>query len=67
MNNPVAWQLWGPEALELAKKSNRLIFISIGYAACHCNSFGSPRWITLSLPIGQGVMSWSVNLLRTQK
>ena len=35
MNNPVAWQNWGPEALALAKKSNRLIFISIGYAACH--------------------------------
>ncbi|KAF2128724.1 hypothetical protein P153DRAFT_396969 [Dothidotthia symphoricarpi CBS 119687] len=35
MNNPVAWQIWGPEALELAKKSNKLIFISIGYAACH--------------------------------
>ncbi|KAL5121443.1 hypothetical protein ACEQ8H_000514 [Pleosporales sp. CAS-2024a] len=35
MNNPVAWQPWGPEALELAKKSNRLIFVSIGYAACH--------------------------------
>lgn len=35
MNNPVAWQMWGPEALALAKKSNRLIFISIGYAACH--------------------------------
>lgn len=35
MNNPVAWQIWGSEAIELAKKSNRLIFISIGYAACH--------------------------------
>jgi uncharacterized protein YyaL (SSP411 family) len=35
MDNPVAWQMWGPEALELAKKSDRLIFISIGYAACH--------------------------------
>ncbi|KAL1601642.1 hypothetical protein SLS60_006557 [Paraconiothyrium brasiliense] len=35
MHNPVAWQMWGPEALELAKKSDRLIFISIGYAACH--------------------------------
>ena len=33
MNNPVAWQMWGPEALELAKKHDRLIFISIGYAA----------------------------------
>jgi hypothetical protein len=36
MNNPVAWQMWGPEALALAKKHNRLIFVSIGYAACHC-------------------------------
>ncbi|KAF2711108.1 hypothetical protein K504DRAFT_475936 [Pleomassaria siparia CBS 279.74] len=35
MNNPVAWQMWGPEAIELARKSNRLIFVSIGYAACH--------------------------------
>jgi uncharacterized protein YyaL (SSP411 family) len=35
MNNPVAWQIWGPEAIALAKQSNRLIFISIGYAACH--------------------------------
>jgi uncharacterized protein YyaL (SSP411 family) len=34
-DNPVAWQMWGPEALELAKQSNRLMFISIGYAACH--------------------------------
>ncbi|KAF1970184.1 hypothetical protein BU23DRAFT_557074 [Bimuria novae-zelandiae CBS 107.79] len=35
MNNPVAWQTWSPEALKLAKQSDRLIFISIGYAACH--------------------------------
>lgn len=35
MNNPVAWQIWSPETLELAKKYNRLIFVSIGYAACH--------------------------------
>jgi uncharacterized protein YyaL (SSP411 family) len=35
MDNPVSWQMWTPETLELAKKSNRLIFISIGYAACH--------------------------------
>ena len=38
MNNPVGWQIWGPEALGLAKKHNRLIFVSIGYAACHCTS-----------------------------
>jgi hypothetical protein len=36
MSNPVAWQMWSPEALALAKKHNRLIFVSIGYAACHC-------------------------------
>jgi len=36
MNNPVAWQMWGPEAIALAKKHNRLLFVSIGYAACHC-------------------------------
>ncbi len=35
MHNPVAWQVWGPEAIALATKSNRLLFVSIGYAACH--------------------------------
>ncbi|QDS77033.1 hypothetical protein FKW77_006599 [Venturia effusa] len=35
MNNPVAWQMWNQEALALAKDSNRLLFVSIGYAACH--------------------------------
>ena len=37
-DNPVAWQMWGPEALALAKEHNRLLFMSIGYAACHCMS-----------------------------
>jgi len=35
MNNPVAWQMWGPEAISLARKHNKLLFVSIGYAACH--------------------------------
>ncbi|KAF4168341.1 hypothetical protein CNMCM6936_002797 [Aspergillus lentulus] len=35
MNNPVAWQLWDAEAIELARRYNRLIFLSIGYSACH--------------------------------
>ncbi|KZF20633.1 hypothetical protein L228DRAFT_222736 [Xylona heveae TC161] len=49
MNNPVAWQMWGPEALGLAKQHNKLLFVSIGYAACHwCHvmereSFMSPE------------------------
>ncbi|MCJ1285369.1 hypothetical protein MMC26_004709 [Xylographa opegraphella] len=35
MNNPIAWQMWNAESLALAKKLNRLLFVSIGYAACH--------------------------------
>ncbi|GIV33268.1 MAG: thioredoxin [Chitinophagales bacterium] len=34
-HNPVDWYPWGPEALEKAQKENKLLIISIGYAACH--------------------------------
>jgi uncharacterized protein YyaL (SSP411 family) len=34
-DNPVDWYPWGPEALELAKREDRPILLSIGYAACH--------------------------------
>ena len=34
-NNPVDWYPWGPEALELARREDRPILLSIGYAACH--------------------------------
>jgi uncharacterized protein YyaL (SSP411 family) len=34
-DNPVAWQVWGPEALAAAKAEDRPILLSIGYAACH--------------------------------
>ncbi|KAF4637005.1 hypothetical protein G7Y89_g1054 [Cudoniella acicularis] len=34
-SNPVAWQIWGDEAIALARKENRLLFVSIGYSACH--------------------------------
>ncbi|KAL4766387.1 thioredoxin domain-containing protein [Aspergillus foveolatus] len=34
-HNPVAWQLWDAESMELARRHNRLIFLSIGYSACH--------------------------------
>ena len=34
-DNPVAWWPWGPEALAEAKRSNRPILLSVGYAACH--------------------------------
>jgi len=33
--NPVDWHPWGPEALEKARREDRPIFLSIGYAACH--------------------------------
>ena len=34
-NNPVDWLPWGEEALTKARGENKLIFLSIGYAACH--------------------------------
>jgi uncharacterized protein YyaL (SSP411 family) len=34
-HNPVDWWQWGPEALAEAKRSQRPIMLSIGYAACH--------------------------------
>jgi uncharacterized protein len=34
-DNPVDWWPWGPEALAEAKRSNRPILLSVGYAACH--------------------------------
>ncbi|MBE0647149.1 MAG: thioredoxin domain-containing protein [Bacteroidales bacterium] len=33
--NPVDWYPWGEEALDKARKENKLLIISIGYAACH--------------------------------
>ncbi len=46
--NPVAWQIWGDEAIELARRENRLLFVSIGYSACHCESI--PLHLDLSIP-----------------
>ncbi|PNS20463.1 hypothetical protein CAC42_5913 [Sphaceloma murrayae] len=48
-NNPTAWQLWTPETLRLARQTNKLLFVSIGYSACHwCHvmaheSFNHPK------------------------
>lgn len=33
--NPVNWKAWNNETLEYAKKENKLMVISIGYASCH--------------------------------
>jgi len=34
-HNPVNWHAWNDETLELAKKEDKLILISVGYSACH--------------------------------
>ncbi len=34
-DNPVHWFPWGEKALLQAKKQNKLLIVSIGYAACH--------------------------------
>jgi uncharacterized protein YyaL (SSP411 family) len=34
-DNPVDWWAWGSDALAEAKRSNRPILLSVGYAACH--------------------------------
>ncbi|MGA7179893.1 MAG: DUF255 domain-containing protein [Thiobacillaceae bacterium] len=45
----IKWQTWSPEAFDLAKRSGRLLFVSVGYFACHwCHvmhheSYENPR------------------------
>ncbi|MBI1364276.1 MAG: DUF255 domain-containing protein [Proteobacteria bacterium] len=34
-HNPVQWYPWGAEAFAKAKKENKPILLSVGYAACH--------------------------------
>ncbi len=34
-NNPVDWWTWGPDALAEAKRTQKPILLSVGYAACH--------------------------------
>ena len=34
-HNPVNWYPWGEKALKKAKDENKMLIISIGYAACH--------------------------------
>lgn len=33
--NPVNWRPWGKEAIKLAQKEHKPIFLSIGYSTCH--------------------------------
>ena len=34
-NDPINWMEWGKPALDKAKKENKILFVSIGYFACH--------------------------------
>jgi len=34
-HNPVDWYPWGEEAFNAARRLNKPIFLSIGYATCH--------------------------------
>jgi uncharacterized protein YyaL (SSP411 family) len=34
-HNPVDWYPWGSEALDKAKRDNKVIFLSVGYSSCH--------------------------------
>jgi len=34
-DNPVDWQPWDDQALELARDRDRPILLSVGYSACH--------------------------------
>ncbi len=34
-SDPVAWQEWNAETLARAKRENKLLFVSVGYFACH--------------------------------
>ena len=34
-HNPVDWYPWGDEAIALAKKENKPIFLSVGYSTCY--------------------------------
>src|SRR5690606_23562800 len=33
--NPVEWYAWGNEAFETAKRDDKPVLLSVGYAACH--------------------------------
>ncbi|WP_448205202.1 thioredoxin domain-containing protein [Azospirillum sp. sgz302134] len=34
-DNPVHWMAWGTDAFERAKRENKPVLLSVGYAACH--------------------------------
>lgn len=41
-SSPIAWQLLDDDAVQRAKKENKLIFLSIGFKSCHCELIPPP-------------------------
>ena len=33
--DPVAWQIWSPQTLAQARREHKLLYVSVGYFACH--------------------------------
>jgi uncharacterized protein YyaL (SSP411 family) len=52
-HDPVAWQEWSPATIARARRENKLLFVSVGYFACHwCHvmqreSYKNPQIATL--------------------
>jgi len=40
--SPVKWQLLDSEAVSRAQRENKLIFLNVGFRACHCMSAAPP-------------------------
>ncbi len=60
-HNPVAWYPWGPEALQLARDTDRPIFLSIGYSSCYwCHVM--EREVFTNIEIAELMNKWFVNI-----
>jgi uncharacterized protein YyaL (SSP411 family) len=60
-HNPVNWYPWGEEAIEKARKENKLIFLSIGYSTCYwCHV--AERTIYSNPTIAVLMNQWFVNM-----
>ena len=60
-HNPVNWYPWGEEAIEKARKENKLIFLSIGYSTCYwCHV--AERTIYSNPAIAALMNEWFVNI-----
>jgi len=60
-HNPVDWYPWGKEAIEKAKRENKLIFLSVGYSTCYwCHV--AERTIYSDPKIAALMNKWFVNI-----